>query len=77
MPEIRISDPALLEVLAKDLSERPDIVVDRIADDRLLVSILGSYGTKGMRLATYLRLRAWEAAQRAQGNDVSVEIVEE
>jgi hypothetical protein len=76
MPEIRISDPNLLDALADDLRERPDIVVERIADDRLLVSILGSYGTDGMRLVTYLRLRAWEAAQRAQGRDVSVEIVE-
>ena len=77
MPEIRISDPNLIDELASDLRSRPDVVVEQIGDDRLLVSILGSYGTTGMRLATFLRLRAWEAAQRAQGHEVSVEIVEE
>jgi hypothetical protein len=76
MPEIRISDPTLIDDLERDLRQRPDIVVEQIDDDRLLVSILGSYGTNGMRLATFLRLRAWEAAQRAQGRDVTVDIVE-
>jgi hypothetical protein len=76
MPEIRISDPTLIDDLERDLRLRPDIVVEQIDDDRLLVSILGSYGTNGMRLATFLRLRAWEAAQRAQGRDVTVDIVE-
>jgi hypothetical protein len=76
MPEIRISDPSLLDELARDLGARTDIVVDRLDEDRLLVSFLGSYGTEGMRLVTYLRLRAWEAAQRAQGRDVSVEILD-
>jgi hypothetical protein len=27
-----------------------------------------------MRLELFLRLRAWEAAERARGNDVSVEL---
>jgi hypothetical protein len=76
MPEIRISDPNLIDELVADLRERPDIVVERVGDDRLLVSILGSYGTTGMRLVTFLRLRAWEEAQRARGRDVSVEILE-
>ena len=76
MPEIRISDPNLIDELASDLRARPDIVVEQVAEDRLLVSILGSYGTTGMRLVTFLRLRAWEASQRAQGREVSVEIFE-
>jgi hypothetical protein len=42
-----------------------------------LVHIVGSYGEEGMRIATYLRLRAWEAAQRSRGVEVSVEIVDE
>lgn len=76
MPEIRISDPSLIDDLERDLRQRPDVVVEQIGDDTLLVSILGSYGTDGMRLATFLRLRAWEAAQRAQGRDVTVDILE-
>jgi hypothetical protein len=76
MPEIRISDPNLIDELASDLRARPDIVVEQVGEDRLLVSILGSYGTTGMRLATFLQLRAWEAAQRAKGREVSVEISE-
>jgi hypothetical protein len=76
MPEIRISDRTLLEELARDLRERGDVVVEAVADDRLLVQVLGSYSSDGMRLALYLRLRAWEAAQRARGHEVFVEIVE-
>ncbi|HEY2779023.1 MAG TPA: hypothetical protein VGI77_14085 [Gaiellaceae bacterium] len=76
MPHIRISDPNLLQQLVNDLSQETALVVTQVDEDRLLVQILGSYSSDGMRLATFLRLRAWEAAQRTQGNEVFVEIVD-
>jgi hypothetical protein len=76
MPELRISDPALLPSLVGDLRSRMDVIAEVIDDNCILVTILGSYGLEGMRLAIYLRVRAWEAAQRAKGIDVRVELVE-
>jgi hypothetical protein len=76
MPELRISDPAFLPFLLEDLRARMDVVAEVIDDDAIEVTILGSYGQEGMRLALYLRVRAWEAAQRARGIDVRVEVVE-
>jgi hypothetical protein len=40
------------------------------------VSLLGSYREDAMRLALYLRLRAWEAGQRARGNDVRLDLAD-
>ena len=74
---LRISDPGLLDLLRADLLSRGDIVAEVVDEDTLRVDILGSYGVEGMRMATELRLRAWEEAQRARGVDVHVEIVDE
>jgi hypothetical protein len=74
---LRISDPGLLDLLRADLLSRGDIVAEVVDEDTLRVDILGSYGVEGMRMATELRLRAWEEAQRARGVDVQVEIVDE
>jgi hypothetical protein len=74
MTIIRISDPALLEKLLADLRERPDVVAEIDGPDRLRVSVLGSYNQSAMRMAILLRIRAWEAAQRARGLDVEVDI---
>ena len=76
MTLVRISDPSLLELLCADLRSRGDIIAEVAGDDTLQVDILGSYGVEGMRMATELRLRAWEEAQRARGLDVHVEIVD-
>jgi hypothetical protein len=73
---VRISDPSLLDLLCADLRSRGDIVAEVVDEDTLQVDILGSYGVEGMRMATELRLRVWEEAQRARGVDVHVEIVE-
>ena len=74
---MRISDPSLLDLLCADLRSRGDIVAEVVDADTLQVDILGSYGVEGMRMATELRLRAWEEAQRARGVDVHVRIVED
>ncbi len=76
MPELRISDSAFLPSLLEDLRSRLDVVAEVIDDNCILVTIVGSYGQEGMRVALDLRVRAWEAAQRAKGIDVRVELVE-
>lgn len=74
MPTIRISDPTLLQLLLADLMSRSDVVADAVGADAITINILGSYDSDALRLVTLLRIRAWEAAQRARGIDVSVEI---
>ena len=73
---VRISDPSLLDLLCADLRSRGDIIAEVVDEHTLQVDILGSYGVEAMRMAAELRLRAWEEAQRAQGVDVHVEIVD-
>lgn len=76
MTTLQLSDPELLPVLIADLRKRGDIVVDAVGDDSIDVSVLGSYSLEANRLAIYLRVRAWEAGQRAQGRNLRVELIE-
>lgn len=74
MPTIRITDPALVGDLLADLRSRGDVLAEEIEPGAIRVSVLGSYSADGMRVAVYLRVRAWEAAKRAEGIDVQVEL---
>ena len=74
MPTITINDPGLVDNLLDDLRTRGDVLAEEIGPGRVRVSVLGSYSAEGMRIAIYLQVRAWEAAQRARGLDVQVEI---
>ena len=64
----------MLELLLADLTSRTDVVAAIVAPDKLEISILGSYNGDAMHLATVLRIRAWEAAQRSRGFDVYVDV---
>jgi hypothetical protein len=75
MTKVRLDEPDLLADLVEDLRSRSDIVVGAVDDDTVEVTVLGSYDSEAMRLAIYLRVRAWEAGQRAQGKPVRVELV--
>ena len=74
MPTIRLNDPALVDDLLVDLRSRGDILAEEIGPGAIRVSVLGSYSSEGMRVAIYLRVRAWEAAKRASGVDVRVDL---
>jgi hypothetical protein len=74
MTTIRISEVTLLPELLADIRSRRDLVADVIGVDTIRVSILGSYNRDALRMATFLRVRAWETAQRSRGVDVSVEV---
>ncbi|HST19468.1 MAG TPA: hypothetical protein VLK36_17640 [Gaiellaceae bacterium] len=74
MPTISLNDPTLVDDLLADLRGRGDVLAEEIGPGRVRVSVLGSYSAEGMRVAIYLRVRAWEAGQRARGVDVQVEL---
>jgi hypothetical protein len=74
MPTIRISDESMLDLLLADLTARADAIGTVVAPDKIEITIMGSYSSDAMRLATLLRIRAWEAAQRSRGIDVYVDI---
>jgi hypothetical protein len=72
---LRLSDPELRDVLIADLRTRIDLVVEPVDQNTIEVSLLGSYSLEAMRLAIDLRVRAWEATQRAAGRMIHVELV--
>ncbi|HUK97117.1 MAG TPA: hypothetical protein VLV46_05630 [Gaiellaceae bacterium] len=74
MPTLRLNDPALADDLLVELRSHGDILAEEIGPGSIRVSVLGSYSAEGMRVAIYLHVRAWEAAQRAKGIDVRVEL---
>jgi len=59
------------------LREATDVAVELAGPSEVRVSLLGSYHADAMRLELYLRLRAWEAAQRARGLEVHLELEDE
>ena len=75
MTTLRVSDPGMRDVLIADLRSRPDLVVAPSDDDTIEVSLLGSYNLEAMRMAIYLRVRAWEAAQHAAGRRIRVDLL--
>jgi len=62
---LRVSDPALVPELLEFLHSRLDVVAEQITANEVSLSLLGSYASDAMRMELYLRVRAWEAAQRA------------
>ena len=76
MTTLRLSDPGLRDVLIADLqSQDKNLVVAAAGEDTIEVSLLGSYNLDAMRMAIYLRVRAWEEAQRAKGRLIRVELL--
>jgi hypothetical protein len=74
MTLVRTNNSATTQLLVAYLTAATDIAVKPMGEREVLVSLLGSYREDAMRLALYLRLRAWEAAQRAEGNDVHLDL---
>lgn len=74
MTLVRTNNSATTRLLVAYLTAATDIAVEPVGEREVRVSLLGSYREEAMRLALYLRLRAWEAGQRAQGNDVHLDL---
>jgi hypothetical protein len=74
MTIVRISDPTLLLSLRAHLTSTGDCIATALRADTLDVTVVGSYREDAtMGLETELRVRSWEAAQRARGIEVRVE----
>ena len=71
---LRVSDPAFVPELLEFLQSRLDVVAEQVNEYEVDLSLLGSYAEDAMRMELYLRVRAWEAGQRAKG--VEVEFVD-
>jgi hypothetical protein len=74
MTLVRTNSSAVTRLLLAYLAAASDIAVEPVGACEVRVSLLGSYREDAMRLALYLRLRAWEAAQRAEGVDVRLDL---
>lgn len=74
MTIVRTNSSAATRLLLAFLSSASDIAVEPVGTCEVRVSLLGSYREDAMRLALYLRLRAWETGQRAEGVDVKLEL---
>ena len=68
MTIVRTNSSAATQLLLAYLSAITDIAAEPLGAQEVRVSLLGSYREDAMRLALYLRLRAWEAGQRAEGH---------
>ncbi len=67
---IHLSDPRLVPDLLESLARYPDVIAERVGEDEILVSLLGSQRAPWNRMELTLRLRAWQAAHE----NVAVEI---
>lgn len=74
MTLVRTNNSATTQLLVAYLTAATDIAVEPVGAQEVRVSLLGSYREDAMRLALYLRLRAWEAGQRAEGKDVHLDL---
>ncbi|HEY0416706.1 MAG TPA: hypothetical protein VGC78_09990 [Gaiellaceae bacterium] len=77
MTIVRANSSRAAELLLAHLREASDVAVEPSGASAVRVSLLGSYRDDAMRLELYLRLRAWEAAQRAAGIEVHLELTDE
>jgi hypothetical protein len=77
MTIVRANSSSAALLLVAHLREASDVAVELAGPNEVRVSLLGSYRDDAMRLELYLRLRAWEAAQRANGSEVRLELADE
>ncbi len=70
---LRVSDPHLVPELLQFLESRLDMVSQRVSENEVELSLLGSYNREAERMTVDLLLRAWEAGRDAAG---SVEFVD-
>ena len=68
---VRVSDAAFTDELAEHLGSRPDAIVEKIAQDELEVSLVGSLDASTMQMEVYVRIRDWESGVEG----ISVEVM--
>jgi len=70
---LRLSDPHLVPDLLQFLEVRQEMVVERLSENEVELSLIGSYNREAERMTVDLLVRAWEAGRDAPG---SVEFVD-
>jgi Mg-chelatase subunit ChlI len=65
---LRLSDPHLVPDLLQFLESRLEVVVERIGENEVELSLIGSYNPEAERMTVDLLLRAWEAGRDAPGS---------
>ena len=68
---VRVSDTAFTDELADHLRSERDTIVEKVAEDELEVSLVGSLDASSMQMEIYLRIRAWESG----ADGVRVEVI--
>jgi hypothetical protein len=77
MTILRLDNSLAAELLLAHLCDSTDIAAEAVDPFTLRASVVGSYRAETMELALILRVRAWQAALRGKGVEVSVELVDE
>jgi hypothetical protein len=67
---IHVSDPNAVPDLLESLTRRPDVIAERVGENEIAVSLLGSRRAEWNKLELTLRIRAWQAGRES----VAVEI---
>jgi len=65
---LRLSDPHLVPDLLQFLESRLEVVVERIGENEVELSLIGSYNPEAERMTVDLLVRAWEAGRDAPGS---------
>jgi hypothetical protein len=65
---LRLSDPHLVPDLLQFLELRLEVVVERISENEVELSLIGSYNREAERMTVDLLVRAWEAGRDAPGS---------
>ena len=73
MTIVRLNSAEAARLLLADFRHMRDVKVELLAYDQVLVALRGRR-REAESLEVVLRLRAWEAAQRASGRDVTLEL---
>jgi hypothetical protein len=74
---LRLDNSLAAELLLAHLRDSTDVAAQALDAVTLRVSLVGSYRAETMELELLLRVRAWQAALRAKGVDVEVELLDE
>jgi hypothetical protein len=77
MTILRLDNSLAAELLLAHLCDSADIAAEAVDPLTLRASIVGSYRAETMELELVLRVRAWQAALRAKGVEVRVEVVDD
>ena len=65
---LRLSDPDLVPELLQFLESRLEMVSERVSENEVELSLLGSYNRAAERTTVALVLRAWEAGRDVPGS---------